>query len=220
MPKHYVQRPVGRAELQALTTLAKAEEAAFFERNPHLVRPYRNRLIAVALCQGAALQYLRRGYGVNDFDVHFFYSQNPRQPKLTRAGKRMHSNVGRFKNMPVDFLRSRAGQAQSRENSWTSCDTRGIPATNTDSQRTTSCREGGRRVMPRAIFGSSFGNQPADSWLTRRCRYSTVDARARRSSTPEGWSRESSQRGHREPSRSSPTCGPPSLASECSHHCE
>jgi hypothetical protein len=106
MPKHYVQHPVGRAELQALTTLAKAEEAAFFERNPHLVRPYRDRLIAVALCQGAALQYLRRGYGVNDFDVHFFYSQNPQKPKLTRAGKRMHSDVGRFKNMPVDFLRT------------------------------------------------------------------------------------------------------------------
>jgi len=106
MPKHYVQRPVGRAELQALTTLAKAEEAAFFERNRHLVRPYRDRLIAVALCQGAALQYLRLGYGVNDFDVHFFYSQNPQKPRLTRAGKRVHSDVGRFKNIPVDFLRT------------------------------------------------------------------------------------------------------------------
>jgi hypothetical protein len=106
MPKRYVQRPVGQAELQALTKLARAEEAAFFERNPHLVRPYRDRLIAVALCQGAALQYLRRGYGVNDFDVHFFYSQNPQKPRLTRASKRMHSAVGRFKNMPVDFLRT------------------------------------------------------------------------------------------------------------------
>jgi hypothetical protein len=106
MPKHYVQRPVGHPELHALTALAKAEEAAFFERNPHLVRPYRDRLIGVALCQGAALQYLRRGYGVNDFDVHFFYSQNPQKPKLTRARKRMHAHVGRFENMPVDFLRT------------------------------------------------------------------------------------------------------------------
>jgi hypothetical protein len=106
MPKHYVQRPVGRSELQVLITLAKAEEAAFFKRNPHLVRPYRDRLIVVALCQGAALQYLRRGYGVNDFDVHFFYSQNPQKPKLTRAKKRIHSDVGRFKNIPVDFLRT------------------------------------------------------------------------------------------------------------------
>lgn len=106
MPKRYVQRSVGRPELQTLTTLAKAEEAGFFERNPHLVRPYRDRLIAVALCQGAALQYLRRGYGVNDFDVHFFYSQNPQKPKLTRSKKRIHADVGRFKNMPVDFLRT------------------------------------------------------------------------------------------------------------------
>src|SRR6476660_6270507 len=100
MPKRYVQRPVGLAELQALTTLAKAEEAAFFDRNSHLVRPYRDRLIVAALCQGAALQYLRRGYGVNDFDVHFFYSQNPQKPRLTRAKKRMHSDVGQFKDMP------------------------------------------------------------------------------------------------------------------------
>lgn len=106
MPKRYVQRPVGRSELHALKALAKAEEAAFFERNPHLVQPYRDRLIAVALCQGAALQYLRRGYGVNDFDVHFFYSQNPRKPKLTRAKKRTLADVGRFENMPVDFLRT------------------------------------------------------------------------------------------------------------------
>ena len=106
MPKHYVQRPVGRSELHALTALAKAEETAFFRRNPHLVRPYRDRLIAVALCQGAALQYLRRGYGVNDFDVHFFYSQNPQKRKLTRAKKRMHADVSRFKIVPVDFLRT------------------------------------------------------------------------------------------------------------------
>ena len=41
-----------------------------------------------------------------DFDVHFFYSQNPQKPRLTRAGKRVYSDVGRFKNIPVDFLRT------------------------------------------------------------------------------------------------------------------
>jgi hypothetical protein len=106
MAKRYIHRTVGRLELRALTTLAEAEEAAFFERNPHLTRPYRRRLIAIALCQGAALQYLGRGYGVNDFDLHFFYSQNPQKPRLTRAHKRIVANVGSFQNVPVDFLRT------------------------------------------------------------------------------------------------------------------
>jgi hypothetical protein len=145
MQKRYVQRPVGWSELQALRTLAKAEEAAFFERNPHLVRSYRDRLIAVALCQGAALQYLRRGYGVNDFDVHFFYSQNPQKQKLTRARKRMHS-VGRFNNMPVDFLRTVVPARVKVARTAGRLAILDIPATDTNYQRTTSCQEGGRRV--------------------------------------------------------------------------
>jgi ATP-dependent DNA ligase len=54
-----------------LTTLAKAEEVAFFERNPHLVRSYRDRLIAVALCQSAALQCT---VGTKTFDALIFGS--------------------------------------------------------------------------------------------------------------------------------------------------
>jgi hypothetical protein len=56
--KTYIHEPVGRPELSALAHLAREEERAFFERNPHLLKPYRNRLVAAALCQGAALQYL------------------------------------------------------------------------------------------------------------------------------------------------------------------
>lgn len=102
----YLQQPVGRQELRALVALAKTEERFFFERNPHLVRPYRDRLLAVALCQGAALQYLRCGYGVKDFDVHFFYAQNPSKPRLSRAVKRISASVGRFSDVPVDFIRT------------------------------------------------------------------------------------------------------------------
>jgi hypothetical protein len=104
--KRYFQRPVGRSELAALESLARSEEVAFFERNPHLVEPYRDRLVAVALCQGAALQFLGLGYGVKDFDVHFFYAQNPQKPKLTRRVKSIVANVGAFENIPVDFARS------------------------------------------------------------------------------------------------------------------
>ena len=102
----YLQRPVGRPELRSLVALARAEERAFFERNPHLVRVYRDRLLLVALCQGAALQYLRHRYGVKDFDVHFFYAQNPAKPRLSRAVKRVHATVGAFEAVPVDFIRT------------------------------------------------------------------------------------------------------------------
>ena len=106
MAKRYRHAPVGKAELRSLVELALAEEAAFFERNPHLIRPYRDRLLAAALCQGAALQYIGRGYGINDFDVHFFYAQNPAKPRLSRTVRRVYADVGAFRNVPVDFIRS------------------------------------------------------------------------------------------------------------------
>jgi hypothetical protein len=85
MSKIYLQQPVAEPELRDLARLASEEERAFFVRNPHLITSYKDRLIAVALCQGAALQFVGRGYGVADFDVHFFYQQNPDKPRLSRA---------------------------------------------------------------------------------------------------------------------------------------
>ena len=43
---------------------------------------------------------------LNDFDVHFFYMQNPRKPRLTRALKRIVTDVVSFDNIAVDFLRT------------------------------------------------------------------------------------------------------------------
>jgi len=106
MAKTYIDREVGTRELRAISDLADAEERDFFCRNSHLVGVYRNRLIAIALCQGAALQYLGRGYGVNDFDIHYFYSQNPKKPRLSRAVKRVWTTVGRFEHVAVDFIRT------------------------------------------------------------------------------------------------------------------
>jgi hypothetical protein len=106
MVKDYIHQPVGLAELSSLVILAEAEEDSFFQRNPHLLEPYRERLVAIALCQGAALQYLGCGYGVHDFDLHFFYQQNPDKPRLSRTVKRIWATVGAFNNVPVDFIRT------------------------------------------------------------------------------------------------------------------
>ena len=104
--KQYMDRAVTDRELDSLVLLTRAEERDFFNRNPHLSVTYRDRLIAAALCQGAALQYLGRGYGVADFDVHFFYAQDPQKPRLSRAIKQMKADVGSFEKVAVDFIRT------------------------------------------------------------------------------------------------------------------
>ena len=107
-----INQPVTSNELHSLAKLAVAEERAFFTRNLHLVEPYRKRLILVALCQGAALQYLGYGYGVKDFDVHFFYAQNPNKRKWVRTVKREYACVATFPEMPIDFIRTTIPGAQ------------------------------------------------------------------------------------------------------------
>jgi hypothetical protein len=104
--KQYIDRAVTNRELESLVLLATVEERDFFDRNPHLSLSYRDRLLAVAFCQGAALQYLGRGSGVGDFDVHFFYAQNPQKPRLSRAIKRKKADVGSFEKIAVDFIRT------------------------------------------------------------------------------------------------------------------
>lgn len=106
MTKSYIHSPVGDTEIESLVPLTRAEEKNFFQRNPHLVQPYRSRLIGACLCQGAAIQYLGRGSGVNDFDIHFFYRQNEAKHRLSRAGKHILTTVGRFHNIRLDFYRT------------------------------------------------------------------------------------------------------------------
>ena len=106
MTKNYRQEPVTRAELEALAALAESEEQAFFARNEHLIPMYGDRRIAIALCQGAALQFVGRGHGVNDFDIHFFYARNPAKPRLSRTVRRVVEDVGAFAAVPVDFIRT------------------------------------------------------------------------------------------------------------------
>ena len=115
--KNYIHRSVGRPELEALVNNAGLEEINFFKRNPHLIDLYRNRRIAVALCQGAALQYLGIGYGVNDFDVHFFYRQNLNKPRLCRTVKHLRANVGAFEGVSVDFIRTVVPNSQQAQES-------------------------------------------------------------------------------------------------------
>lgn len=68
------------ADLERLAELAVVDQRALFERHPDISTAYRNRLLFVALCQGAALHFLDGKTGVKDFDVWAFYRESDARP--------------------------------------------------------------------------------------------------------------------------------------------
>lgn len=79
--------PITQADLHRLRLLAAADRADFFARHPDWAACYADRVLLVALCQGAALHYLHGKVGVHDFDVYTFYAAHPdrRWPARRRA---------------------------------------------------------------------------------------------------------------------------------------
>lgn len=83
---------IERADLERLLAIAEADRAAFFVRHPDWAAQYRDRVLGVALCQGAALHYLRSEAGVQDFDVYTFYADHPGRPWY--ANQKAHADFG------------------------------------------------------------------------------------------------------------------------------
>lgn len=105
-------QPITKSDLRRLTRIALLDLEALFARNPSL-RIYRNRLIAIALCQGAALHYINRENGVKDFDVWCFFRSHPTRPFPYRRIKQVDfgnpkfgksSGWSRFVGRRVDLL--------------------------------------------------------------------------------------------------------------------
>lgn len=90
-------------DLRELRDLAVEERALFFERNPHLIK-YREKLIAVCLCQGAALHYVNQKNGVKDFDIWYFYKDLAALRYPYRALRHTFINLPKFGTKPVDLL--------------------------------------------------------------------------------------------------------------------
>lgn len=63
-------------DLRRLVEIARSDREEMFGRSQHWA-PYRHRLLAVALCQGAALHYLDGRNGVKDIDVWTFFAALP-----------------------------------------------------------------------------------------------------------------------------------------------
>ena len=62
-----------QTDLDTLRDLALYELSAFFGRRSDLTN-FRSKLVAIALCQGAALHYVDGITGIKDFDIYFFFS--------------------------------------------------------------------------------------------------------------------------------------------------
>ena len=72
--------PIDDAVLDRLATVAGKDREDFFRRNPRWGRLYRDRVLCVALCQGAALHFVDGRNGVKDWDVWTFFRLHPEGP--------------------------------------------------------------------------------------------------------------------------------------------
>jgi hypothetical protein len=71
---------ISKFNLRKLLQLANEDRREFFDRNPRWKKLYADRIICMALCQGAALHYVDKKNGVKDFDVWTLYSENNEAP--------------------------------------------------------------------------------------------------------------------------------------------
>lgn len=76
-PAHRSFLPITLPDLQRLRAIAAQDRATFFAKHPDWAAHYADRVLLVALCQGAARHYLDGTTGVQDFDVYTFFAENP-----------------------------------------------------------------------------------------------------------------------------------------------
>lgn len=88
-------------DLGHLAAIAKDAQAARFARRPRW-RPYADRVLCVALCQGAARHYVDGHNGVKDFDVYTFYAEHPTGPFPSRWLTNADFGPSRFGRYPAD----------------------------------------------------------------------------------------------------------------------
>jgi hypothetical protein len=74
------REPITGDDLARLGDLALRDLAGLVERKTTTGRRYRNRLLCIALCRGAAQHYLDGENGVKDFDVWSFFAVHPAGP--------------------------------------------------------------------------------------------------------------------------------------------
>jgi hypothetical protein len=97
-------RTIEITDLKRLALIARKDQDAFFDNYPEWARLYSGRDICIALCQGAALHYIDRNTGINDFDVYTFYRRHPQK------------NIYAKRLKYYDFGDTKFGQSQDKPN--------------------------------------------------------------------------------------------------------
>lgn len=102
MPRLRVRssKPITKLDLRRLRDSAIKELDSFFNRRYDLYK-FRSKVIAIALCQGAANHYVKRKTGVKDFDIFFFFSEYDRR-LINRRHIKMDSKLHKFGIHPED----------------------------------------------------------------------------------------------------------------------
>ncbi|MCZ7546276.1 MAG: hypothetical protein M5R40_23340 [Anaerolineae bacterium] len=79
--------PIEREDLIALAEIARRDREDYFQRKPAIAELYAQRVLCIALCQGAALHFIDGETGINDFDVYTFYRVHPQKQWYPRRIK-------------------------------------------------------------------------------------------------------------------------------------
>ena len=97
--------PITEQDLKELVKLTLIEHETFFKRKPEYESFYKNTLLAIVLGQGASSHYRDGKYGIKDFDIYIFYKEHPEKRMWIRRVKKIKSNLEKFGNPNVDFMR-------------------------------------------------------------------------------------------------------------------
>jgi hypothetical protein len=89
------------ADLARLAAISGADREDRFRRRPRW-KPYAERVLCVALCQGAAQHYVDGRNGVKDFDVYTFYAEHSTGPFPFRWRTETDFGPSQFGRYPAD----------------------------------------------------------------------------------------------------------------------
>lgn len=71
---------IRRVDLRRLASIARSELEGLLQRQQSLKRLYGRRLLRICLAQGAALHFVDRRNGINDFDLWCFFRRRSDRP--------------------------------------------------------------------------------------------------------------------------------------------
>ncbi len=102
-PTERSYRRIEDKDLERLAELAQEDLKRLYKDSSDTIGRYKDRLLMLCLCQGAAKHFIYGRHGVKDFDVWAFFSTSPDLPRFhSRSYKSVDFGPSRFGRHPVD----------------------------------------------------------------------------------------------------------------------